>query len=379
MLTLAALKEETATEKRVAISPDAVKKYKALGCEVRIESGAGQGSSISDSEFTAAGATIAPNADACLAGAQMLLTVTPPSSAIVAKLPAQSILVGTLAAYQNKTMLEQLAERGVTSFSMELMPRISRAQSMDVLSSQANLAGYRAVIEGVAALGKATPMMMTAAGTVSPAKILVIGAGVAGLQAIATAKRLGAVVQAFDVRPVVKEQVESLGAKFIEVKSEETASAETSGGYAKEMSEEYKAKQAVLLHETLKKIDVVITTALIPGRPAPVLVTEAMVRDMKQGSVIIDLAAASGGNCPLTKPDMTVDANGVKILGFTNLPSRVAADATPLYARNLYNFIATLINKEKQLAINFEDELVKGTLMTHGGAVVHPQFRGAAA
>jgi NAD(P) transhydrogenase subunit alpha len=259
---------------------------------------------------------------------------------------------------------------------MELMPRISRAQSMDVLSSQANLAGYRAVIEGVAALTKATPMMMTAAGTVPPAKVLVVGAGVAGLQAIATAKRLGAAVLAFDVRPAVKEQVESLGAKFVEVKSEEAASAETSGGYAKEMSEDYKAKQAALLHETAKKMDIIITTALIPGRPAPVLITEAMVRDMKPGSIIVDMAVASGGNCPLSKPDTVVDVNGVRILGFTNLPSRVATDATPLYARNLYNFVATLFNKEKQLSINLEDELVKGTMLTHGGAIVHPQFKG---
>jgi H+-translocating NAD(P) transhydrogenase subunit alpha len=379
MLTLSVLKEETATEKRVAVSPDSVKKYVVLGCAVRVESAAGMGSGISDAEFQNAGATIAATASECLAGTNMLLTVTPPQTAVINQLSPQSVVVGVLSAYQNRAMLEQLAARGVSAFAMELMPRISRAQSMDVLSSQANLAGYRAVIEGVAALGKATPMMMTAAGTVPPAKVLVVGAGVAGLQAIATAKRLGAVVMAFDVRPVVKEQVESLGAKFVEVKAEEGASAETAGGYAKEMSEEYKAKQAVLLHETVKKMDIVITTALIPGRPAPVLITEAMVNDMKPGSVIVDLAVASGGNCPLSKPDVVVEVKGVKVLGFTNLPSRVAADATPLYARNLYTFIATLINKEKQLTINLEDELVKGTMLTHGGAIVHPQFKGAAA
>ncbi len=376
MLIISVCKEETTEEKRAAISPDAVKKYVALGCNVRVQKGAGEASGILDEEFAQAGATIAADLDACLADADLLLTVSPPSSHVISKLKPHAVVVGMLSAYQNPSMLTELAVAKVTAFAMELMPRISRAQSMDVLSSQANLAGYRAVIEGVAALGKSTPMMMTAAGTVLPAKVLVVGAGVAGLQAIATAKRLGCVVSAFDVRPAVKEQVQSLGAKFVEVPAEETVSAETAGGYAKEMSEEYKAKQAVLMANTVKKMDIVITTALIPNKPAPVLVTEAMVKEMKVGSVIIDLAVASGGNCPLSQPDVVVNVGGVKILGFTNLPSRVAADATPLYARNLYNFIATLFTKEKQFSINGDDELVKSTLLTQNGAIVHPHFKG---
>ncbi len=379
MPVLCVLTETAAGEKRAALSPDTARKYAQLGLEVRVQAGAGVASGIVDEEFAKAGAKVLASPEECLNGADIVLTVTPPAGALLQNLPAQAMLVGMLSAYQNRGLIEECARRNISAFAMELMPRISRAQSMDVLSSQANLAGYRAVIEGVAALGKATPMMMTAAGTVPPAKVLVVGAGVAGLQAIATAKRLGSAVQAFDVRPAVKEQVESLGAKFVEVKSEDAASAETAGGYAREMSEEYKSRQAVLLHETAKRMDIIITTALIPGKPAPVLVTEAMVHDMKPGSVIVDLAVASGGNCPLSRPDVAVDVSGVKILGFTNLPSRVAADATPLYARNLYNFVATFFNKEKQVAINREDELIKGTMLTDGGAIVHPQFRGASA
>jgi NAD(P) transhydrogenase subunit alpha len=376
MTILSILKETALHEKRVAASADTVKRFCALGLEVRIERGAGTGSGITDADFEQAGAHICASAAECMNGAHIVLAVAAPAAAIVALLPLKSILIGTLSPYGNRALLEQCAARGIMAFAMELMPRISRAQSMDVLSSQANLAGYRAVIDAVSALGKATPMMMTAAGTVPPAKVLVLGAGVAGLQAIATARRLGAAVFAFDVRPAVKEQVESLGAKFIEVPSEEAAGAETKGGYAKEMSEEYKRKQSVLIHETLKKMDIAIATALIPGKSAPVLITPAMVADMKQGAVIVDLAVASGGNCPLSKPDETVNAGGVIIIGHTNMPSRVAGDATPLYARNLYNFAATLFNKEKQLAINFDDELVKGTLLTRDNAVVHPQFTG---
>lgn len=378
MLIASALNEQTSTEKRVAVSPDSIKKFMALGVRVRVEAGAGSGAGISDEEFAAAGAEVAADAATCLAGAQLLLTVNPPAAATVARLPAGAALVGTLAAYQNATLLDACVRQRISAFAMELMPRISRAQSMDVLSSQANLAGYRAVIEGVAALSKAVPMMMTAAGTVPAARVLVLGAGVAGLQAIATAKRLGAVVQAFDVRPAVKEQVESLGAKFVEVPLEEGASGETAGGYAREMSDAYKAKQAALLHETLRKVDIAITTALIPGKPAPVLISEAMVRDMKRGSVIVDLAVASGGNCPLSRENEAVHAHGVTVLGFAHLPSRVAADAAPLYARNLYQFVATLISPEKRIAINPEDELVKGTMLTHDGAIVHAQFKGAA-
>jgi NAD(P) transhydrogenase subunit alpha len=335
MAILSIPKETGLQERRAAASADTVKRFCALGLTVRVEAGAGAGSGISDDDYKQAGAEIKSTVAECVAAAQIVLTVAPPPVTLIDALPEQALLVGTLSPYNNRPLLERCATRKVMAFAMELMPRISRAQSMDVLSSQANLAGYRAVIDAVAALGKATPMMMTAAGTVPPAKILVLGAGVAGLQAIATAKRLGAAVAAFDVRPAVKEQVESLGAKFVEVPSEETAGAETKGGYAKEMSEEYKRKQSALIHETLKKMDVAICTALIPGRPAPVLITEAMVADMKTGAVIVDLAVASGGNCPLSKPDETVQAGGVSIIGYTNMPSRVAADATPLYARNL--------------------------------------------
>ena len=373
-MILSVPKETGQYERRVAASADTVKRYVALGLEVRVEQGAGLASGISDDDFRATGATIAADAGQCVQGAQIVLCVSPPPSTLVEKFSAGTLLLSTLAPYANKPLLQQCASRNVMAFAMELMPRISRAQSMDVLSSQANLAGYRAVIDAVAALSKATPMMMTAAGTVAPAKVLVLGAGVAGLQAIATAKRLGAAVSAFDVRPAVKEQVQSLGAKFIEVPSGDAENAETKGGYAKEMSEDYKRKQSLLIHETLKKTDIAITTALIPGRPAPVLITPEMVRDMKPGSVIVDLAVASGGNCPLSKPDETVNANGVLIIGHSDMPSRVAVDATPLYARNLYNFIATFFGKDKAFAIPFDDELVKGTLLTRDGAIVQPQF-----
>ncbi len=373
MIILSVLKETDPHERRVAVSLDSVKKLMTLGINIQIEAGAGVGSGISDAAFTEAGAQVKSDAAETLQGAQIVLCVNAPPAGIIEKLSEGVLLIGTLSPYNNRALLDALAKHNITAFAMELMPRISRAQSMDVLSSQANLAGYRAVIDAVATLGKATPMMMTAAGTVPPAKVLVLGAGVAGLQAIATAKRLGAVVSAFDVRPAVKEQVQSLGAKFIEVPSEE--SAETKGGYAKEMSEDYKRKQSALIHETLAKMDVAICTALIPGKAAPILITEAMVKDMKPGAVIVDLAVASGGNCPLSKPDEVVVAGGVTIVGHTNMPSRVATDATSLYARNLSNFINTLFTKEKQLAINLEDELVKGTLLTHQGSIVHSQFK----
>lgn len=375
MTILSVIKESAAFELRAAVSADTVKRFVALGLEVRVETGTGEGSCISDEAYRQAGAQIAPSAAACLEGARIVLAVSPPAPGVIEMLAPESLLVGMLSPYANRPLLESCARRGVLAFSMELMPRISRAQTMDVLSSQANLAGYRAVIDAVAALPKATPMMMTAAGTIPPARVLVLGAGVAGLQAIATARRMGAVVLAFDVRPAVREQVESLGAKFIEVASEEGASAETGGGYAREMGEDYKRRQAALIHDTLKKTDIAIATALIPGRPAPVLITEAMVADMKPGSVIVDLAVASGGNCPLSRPDETIVSGGVTLIGHTNMPSRVAMDATPLYARNLYNFIATFFDGEKRLAIPFEDELVKNTLLTRGGDIIHPQFR----
>ena len=375
MSTLSILRETGPHERRAAVTTDTVKKYLALGLKVQIQAGTGDGAGISDGDFRAAGATIGDDIVATLRGATILLSVDAPPAAVIDQLASGLLLVGMVSPYRHREAIQALAARGVTVFAMELMPRISRAQSMDVLSSQANLAGYRAVIEGVAAHGKAAPMMMTAAGTVAPAKVLILGAGVAGLQAIATARRLGAVVSAFDVRPAAKEQVESLGAKFIEVPSEETKSAETAGGYAKEMSEEYQLKQARLIHETVRKMDIVITTALIPGKPAPTLITEAMVREMKGGSVIVDLAASNGGNCPLTRPDEIATVHGVTIVGFTNFPSRVATDATALYARNLYNFVATFFDKDRKLAVNFEDELVRGTLLAREGRLVHPLFQ----
>jgi len=363
-MKIAILRETTDGEKRVAATPDAVKKYIALGASVCVANGAGVGSSIGDGEFEAAGAGISGD----ISGADIILCVRPPAPAALANAKDGAILLGMLEPYANRELLATYNERKIAAFSLELLPRISRAQSMDVLSSQSNLAGYRAVIDAVATFGKAVPMMMTAAGTVAPAKVLVLGAGVAGLQAIATAKRLGAVVSAFDVRPVAKEQVESLGAKFIEVAAEENA--ETTGGYAKEMSDDYKRKQSELIAETIKKQDIVISTALIPNRPAPVLITEDMVESMKQGSVIVDLAAASGGNCPLTELDKVVKKHGVTLIGYSNLPSRVAVDASSLYARNLYNFVAGLLVDKDGINVKWEDELVTGTLLTRNGEIV---------
>jgi len=364
-MKLAVLRERKEGERRVAATPDAVKKYIALGITVAVESGAGTAASISDDEYKTVGATV--TADAAN-GAELILKVQSPTKEELLALPDGAMLIAMLDPYMQRDMLAAYNAKKISAVALELLPRISRAQSMDVLSSQSNLAGYRAVVDAVAAFGKVVPMMMTAAGTVAPAKALVLGAGVAGLQAIATAKRLGAVVSAFDVRPVVKEQVESLGAKFVEVPAEENA--ETTGGYAKEMSEDYKRKQSQLIHDTIKKQDMVISTALIPGKPAPVLITEAMVKEMKPGSVIVDLAAASGGNCPLTEADKVVVKHGVTLIGYTNMPSRVAVDASQLYSRNLYNFVSTLLRPE----IKWDDELLTGTLLTKDGAVVHKGF-----
>lgn len=372
-MKIAVIKEQKTGEDRVAITPDAVKKFSSLGAGVVIESGAGEKSSIHDADYQAAGATIASGAADALKDASIILTVQPPEPSELMLMPEESILVGMLEPYAHKESLAAYNLKKISAFALELLPRISRAQSMDVLSSQSNLAGYRAVIDAVAAFGKVVPMMMTAAGTVAPAKALVLGAGVAGLQAIATAKRLGAVVSAFDVRAVAKEQVESLGAKFIEVPAEESGDAK--GGYAKEMSEEYKRKQSQLIHDTIKKQDMVITTALIPGKPAPVLITEEMVKDMKPGSVIVDLAAAAGGNCPLTVPDKAVVKHGVTLIGYTNMPSRAAVDASQLYSRNLYNFVSTLLlSKDGSLNASWDDELIAGTLLTKGGVTVHKAF-----
>lgn len=347
-LLIAIPKDTDPKESRVAATADTVKKYKALGCDVVVESGAGLKSNIADKAYTEAGAKIGDIKDA-----DVLLTVSPPSDAHLSAVKKGGVVIGMLQPFTADASKYKSA--GVSAFALEKLPRISRAQSMDVLSSQANLAGYRAVIEAGYLYASGFPMMMTAAGTVTPAKVFVMGAGVAGLQAIATARRLGAVVSATDVRAAAKEQVESLGASFVMVELE---GGETAGGYARELTPEEKQKQAALIESTLPKQDIVITTALIPGRPAPVLVTEAMVKSMKPGSVIVDMAAAQGGNCPLTKADEVVTTeNGVKIVGYTNLTSRIAADSSALYARNLYNFLALMI-KDGTLAIPEEDQLI---------------------
>ena len=371
---------ESAEEARIGLSPETAKKLVKLGGKVRVRSGAGLRSHFSDEEYKTAGADIvATDADA-VKDADIVLSVRRPSLALVKSMKQGAMLIAMLDPYSDAEDLRALAKSGASLFAMELMPRISRAQSMDVLSSQANLAGYKAVVDAASAFERALPMMMTAAGTVPAARVFVMGVGVAGLQAIATARRLGAIVTATDVRPAVKEQVASLGAKFIAVEDEEFKQAETAAGYAKEMSKEYQAKQAALVAEHVKNQDIVITTALIPGRPAPRLITTAMVETMKPGSVIVDLAAEAGGNCELTKPDEIVRHGNVSILGFTDLPSRVAVDASALYARNLLAFLTPLIDKEtKALKPNWDDEIVKGTLLAKDGKIVHASLAPPAA
>ena len=377
-MKLAILKERRAGEARVAGTPETVRKLKALGLEVAVESGAGEKARIADSDYLAQGAVIAPDADAALKDADIILAVRGPGASEVAAMKKGAVLAALLAPHTEKDTIGALAARGVTAFAMEFLPRISRAQSMDVLSSQANLSGYKAVIDAAATFGRAMPMMMTAAGTIAPARVLIMGVGVAGLQAIATARRLGAIVSATDVRPATKEQVESLGATFVAVIDDEFKQAETAAGYAKEMSKEYQAKQAALIAETIKKQDIVITTALIPGRKAPVLVTEEMVKTMKPGSVIVDLAVEQGGNCPLSKPDQVIEAHGVIIMGYTNLPARLAVDSSSLYSRNLFNFVSLLVDKKTgALALDWNDEIIKATVLTHGGRIVHPAFADA--
>jgi NAD(P) transhydrogenase subunit alpha len=376
-MKVAIIKERGEGESRVAASPESVKKLAGLGLSVVVESGAGARAHFSDDEYRGVGADIAADADGALAEADVLLTVGRPSRASVSRLRRGALLIGQLAPYGDRGDIDHYAECGIDAFAMELMPRISRAQSMDVLSSQSNLAGYKAVIDAAAEFHRAMPMMMTAAGTVAPARVLVLGAGVAGLQAIATAKRLGAIVSATDVRPVAKEQVESLGASFVMVENEETAQAETAGGYAKEMSEDYKRRQAELVAETLKKQDIVICTALIPGRPAPLLVTRAMAESMRPGSIIVDLAVEQGGNCELSRAGEIVDHGGVRIIGHRNVPGRLPVDASALYARNLFNFVAPFVNAENGVVdIDWEDELVTGTALTRDGSVVHPLLTG---
>ncbi|HYD18959.1 MAG TPA: Re/Si-specific NAD(P)(+) transhydrogenase subunit alpha [Patescibacteria group bacterium] len=371
-----AIGRETAqAEKRVSASPDSVRKLAGLGAEVIVETGAGNAASYPDSQYEAAGAKIA-GADSVYSDADVVLRVRQPTTDEVGRMKRGAVLIGMLAPYNDKEFLKTYAAQGVNAFSMELVPRITRAQTMDVLSSQANLAGYRAVLEAAHEFGRGFPMMMTAAGTVPAAKVFIMGAGVAGLQAIATARRLGAVVSATDVRAVAKEQVQSLGASFVMIENEETKAAETAGGYAKEMSEDYKRQQAALIADTIKKQDIVITTALIPGRKAPVLVNDEMVKSMKPGSVIVDLAVEQGGNVSLARSGEVVDIGGVKIVGYPNLPSRIAVDASALYARNLVNFLTPLVDKEsKNLKINWEDEIVKATALTKDGEIIHPNFK----
>ena len=363
-------------EPRVAATPETVKKIRGLGAEVAVESGAGAKSGVPDSEYAAAGATVAASAAEAVKDADVVLKVRRPGASELSGYKHGALVIAIMDPFGREGEIDAMAQAGVTAFAMELMPRITRAQSMDVLSSQANLAGYRAVIDGAAEYGRAMPMMMTAAGTVPAARVFVMGAGVGGLQAVATARRLGAVVTATDVRPAAKEQVESLGAKFIAVMDEEFKQAETAAGYAKEMSKEYQAKQAALVADHIKKQDIVITTALIPGRPAPRLISRDMVASMRPGSVIVDLAVERGGNCEVARADEVVDLNGVKVVGYANVPGRLAASSSSLYAKNLYAFLEILIDKSaKALAVKWDDEIVKATALTRDGAVIHPNFQ----
>ncbi|MBI2260363.1 MAG: Re/Si-specific NAD(P)(+) transhydrogenase subunit alpha [Caulobacterales bacterium] len=375
-VAIAVSRERRDGETRCAVTPETVKKLIALGATVAVEAGTGAGSSIPDADYAAAGATVAKDLKAVLAGADILLKVRGPTAQETSALKPGAVVVALLDAYRDKGTVAALAGAGVTAFAMEFVPRISRAQVMDALSSQANLAGYRAVIEAAYAFGKGFPMMMTAAGTVAPAKVFVMGAGVAGLQAVATARRLGAVVTATDVRPASKEQVESLGAKFVAVEDKEFKAAETAAGYAKPMSAEYQAKQAELTASHIVKQDIVITTALIPGRPAPRLVTAAHVASMKPGSVLVDLAIDNGGNVEGAKAgEVVTTANGAQIVGWTNMAGRIAADASALYARNLSAFVGLMV-KDGALAVDLEDEILKAAAVTHRGAVVHEGVRG---
>ena len=369
-------KESDAGEARVGATPDTVKKLIGHGFAVSVEKGAGGGSRIPDKAFEDAGATIA--AKGAAKEADVVLKVRRPSAAEAKGYKRGAVVLAIMDPYGNRAAVEPLANAGVTAFAMELMPRITRAQTMDVLSSQANLAGYQSVIDAAAQFDRAMPMMMTAAGTVPAAKVFVMGAGVAGLQAIATARRLGAQVTATDVRPAAKEQVASLGAKFVAVEDDEFKAAEDAGGYAKEMSKEYRDKQARLVADHIAKQDIVITTALIPGRPAPKLVSSDMVRSMKPGSVLIDLAVERGGNVEGAKEGETVDVDGVSIVGHANVPGRISATASQLYAKNLLAFLETMI-EDGAIKVDLDDELQKATALTHDGRVVHAMYEGEAA
>ncbi|MCF8470299.1 MAG: Re/Si-specific NAD(P)(+) transhydrogenase subunit alpha [Parvibaculum sp.] len=373
-MKLAIPKERHEGETRVAASPETVKKLTALGLDVIVETGAGANASTSDAIYADAGATIAASEADALKDADIVFKVLAPSDEEIGLMKRGAMLAAILSPWDDKPRLQKYADAGINAFAMEFMPRISRAQSMDVLSSQSNLAGYKAVINAAATFTRAMPMMMTAAGTIAPARVFIMGVGVAGLQAIATAKRLGAIVSATDVRAATKEQVESLGGTFVMVESEESGDA--AGGYAKEMSEDYKRAQAALVAEHIKKQDIVITTALIPGRPAPELVSEEMVKSMKPGSILVDLAVERGGNCPLSEAGKRVVKHGVTLIGDTNVAGQLSVDASSLYAKNLLNFITPQIDEDtKTLAINWEDEIITGTCLTRDGQVVHPSFR----
>ncbi len=389
-MKIAITKERRAHERRVAATPDTVKKFIALGFSVSVEKDAGINSRISNQSYIEAGATISDNLAELLGSADIVLKVQRPllgdeklagEGAIneLALIKRGALLIAMLSPYSDPAAIQQYADAGITALTLEFVPRITRAQSMDVLSSQSNLAGYRAVLEAINVYDRAMPMMMTAAGTIAPARVMVLGAGVAGLQAIATAKRLGAIVSATDVRAASKEQVESLGGKFVMVDSDEVKNAETAGGYAKEMSDDYKRRQAELVAETLKKQDIAICTALIPGRKAPTLINDEMVHSMRPGSVIVDLAAEQGGNCTLTKPGEVIEVNGVTIIGLFNIPSRLSADASALYAKNILNFVTPMIDADKQFNVNWQDEIIAATVLTRDNKIVHPNFKPASA
>jgi NAD(P) transhydrogenase subunit alpha len=374
MVTVAVTPEH-GDETRAAITPEAVKKLVGLGATVRVVTGTGTASELTDEAYRAVGAAIVPNAAEAVTGADILLKVRRPAPSELAGLAPGALVAGIMSPFDDRAGLEALAATGASLFAMEFMPRITRAQSMDVLSSQSNLAGYKAVVDAASLLHQALPMMMTAAGTVPAAKVFIMGVGVAGLQAIATSRRLGAIVSATDVRPATKEQVASLGAKFIAVEDDEFRQAQTAAGYAKPMSEAYQAKQKELIAGHIKTQDIVITTALIPGRPAPRLITAEMVASMKPGAVIVDLASERGGNCELTKPGELVEAHGVRIFGPVNLAGTLPVNATSLYAKNLLNFLETMFDrKTKAFAVNWEDEIVKGTLIAKDGKIVHPSL-----
>ena len=374
-MQIAVVKERENGETRVAAIPETVKKFKDMGFEVTVESGAGAKASYMDDDYVAAGAKMGKSTALTVKDADIILKIQPPQNAEIASYPAKSRLVCLMAPHDGGEMLAALAQHNITGFGLDLLPRITRAQGMDVLSSQSSLAGYQAVIEAAAVFGRAFPLMMTAAGTIPPARVFIMGAGVAGLQAVATAKRLGAVVSATDVRDVAREQVESLGGKFVTV---DTAGhdTETMGGYAREMSKDYQKKQKDLIAETISKQDIVITTALIPGKTAPELITADMIKSMKPGSVIVDLAASRGGNCALTQPDKVIEQNGVTIIGYSNMPARIGVDASALFARNLYNFVRLLLTEDGQsIKSDYDDEILKASLLTDGGKIVHPEFK----